>query len=61
MLIKEGTDDDMAKKTVFFCKECGMIMDVDCCKDFYPDKQLDGARVDSMSLIMNGVCKNCLT
>ena len=23
MLIKEGTDDDMAKKTVFFCKECG--------------------------------------
>lgn len=44
----------------FFCKECGMIMDVDCCKDFYPDKQLDGARVDSMSLIMNGVCKNCL-
>ena len=43
----------------FFCKECGKIMDVSCCKDFLPD-ELEGARVDSMSLIMSGICHDCL-
>ncbi|MBR6959686.1 MAG: transcriptional repressor, partial [Clostridiales bacterium] len=43
----------------FFCKECGKIMDVSCIKDFIPD-ELDGVRLDSMSLIMSGVCRECL-
>ena len=43
----------------FFCKECGKIMDVSCCKDFLPD-ELEGARVDSMSLIMSGICHDCM-
>ena len=43
----------------FFCKECGKIMDISCCKDFLPD-ELEGARVDSMSLIMSGICHDCM-
>lgn len=43
----------------FFCKDCNKIFDVDCCKDFSPEK-LEGSRVDSVSLIIRGVCNNCL-
>ena len=43
----------------FFCKRCSRIMDVSCCRDFSPD-ELEGARVDSVSLIMSGLCHECL-
>lgn len=43
----------------FFCKDCGKIIDVSCCKDFSP-QNLDGSRVDSVSLIISGLCHDCL-
>lgn len=43
----------------FFCKKCSNVMDVMCCKDFVADT-LEGNRIDSVSLIISGVCKDCL-
>lgn len=43
----------------FFCKKCSNVMDVMCCKDFAAD-ELEGNRIDSVSLIISGVCKDCL-
>lgn len=43
----------------FFCKKCSNVMDVMCCKDFAADA-LEGNRIDSVSLIISGVCKVCL-
>ena len=43
----------------FFCKVCGSIIDVSCCKDFSPEN-LEGSRVDSVSLIIRGLCKDCV-
>lgn len=43
----------------FFCKKCSNVMDVMCCKDFAVDA-LEGNRIDSVSLIISGVCKVCL-
>ena len=43
----------------FFCKKCGHVMDVLCCKDFSVDA-LEGSRIDSISLIISGECKDCL-
>lgn len=43
----------------FFCKRCGHVMDVFCCKDFSVDA-LEGNRIDSISLIISGECKDCL-
>ena len=43
----------------FFCKKCSNVMDVMCCKDFTADA-LEGNRIDSVSLIISGVCKDCL-
>lgn len=43
----------------FFCKKCSNVMDVMCCKDFAADV-LEGNRIDSVSLIISGVCKDCL-
>ena len=43
----------------FFCKKCSKVMDVMCCKDFAADA-LEGSRIDSVSLIISGVCKDCL-
>ena len=44
----------------FFCRDCGRIMDVSCCKDFSPEN-LEGSRIDSVSLIIRGLCKDCVT
>ncbi len=43
----------------FCCKECGRMIDVSCCKDLGL-KDLKGARIDSMNLLLSGVCKDCL-
>ena len=43
----------------FFCKCCGRIMDVACNKDFTPELP-DGTRIDSVSLIIKGLCRDCL-
>jgi len=43
----------------FFCKCCGRVIDVGCCDNFKLD-DLSGCEVDSVSLIINGTCSNCL-
>ena len=43
----------------FFCKDCGKILDVSCSNDFSPEV-LEGSRVDSVSLVISGLCKDCL-
>ena len=43
----------------FFCKDCGKILDVSCSHDFSPEV-LEGSRVDSVSLVISGLCKDCL-
>lgn len=46
----------------FFCKECGVVMDVekvDCpCEN---RGVISGNRIDEVHLYLKGVCKNCLT
>ena len=44
----------------FFCKSCGKIMDVSCSHDFLPE-HLEGCKVDSVSLVISGECKDCVT
>ena len=45
----------------FFCKDCGRIIDISCCKDFTATDALEGSRIDSVSLIINGVCHDCMS
>lgn len=42
----------------FFCKSCGKILDVNCNNNFAPDN-LEGCRIDSVSLIITGLCSGC--
>jgi Fe2+/Zn2+ uptake regulation proteins len=43
----------------FYCKKCGKIYDVACRKDVVP-KSLDNAKIDSVSLMISGICNTCL-
>lgn len=52
-------DSDIEFHGHFYCRSCGSILDVKSLGNFNTDK-LRGARIDTVSLMISGLCADCV-
>jgi Fur family peroxide stress response transcriptional regulator len=44
----------------FFCKKCGMIVDLDAEYEYFRSKTVEGHKVTDIQGFFKGMCKNCI-
>ncbi len=60
---KERYDIDTSLHTHFFCKECGDVYDVFCplvLSGYRKAENEVGGKISSASILLHGICRNCL-